>query len=154
MAPDHVVEDVADVGRLVEGAEHGIDRRRPDLVATFDELDKLVDDGARLGDVPVVSLDRELVAAQPDRAAEAVAQRLEHAVADAGELGGDVVRDGERVLHACSVGGEKSALIRRRRGTDRGHVWRYPRRQGGGWPTTPPRGVGRWSTRVSRARAG
>ena len=37
---------------------------------------------ARLGDLHVVALDRQLVAAQADRAAEPVAQRVEHAVAD------------------------------------------------------------------------
>ena len=33
-----------------------------------------------------------------------VAQRVEHAVADTGELGGDIVRDIEDFLHALSVG--------------------------------------------------
>ena len=69
--PDDVLEDVADVGRLVERAEHGVDRVGADLVAALDELDELVDDRARLGDLLVVALERQQVAAQPDRAARA-----------------------------------------------------------------------------------
>ena len=69
VAPDDVVEDVADVLRLVERAEDGVDRRGPDLVAALDQLDQLVDDGARLGDARLVALDRQAVAAQQDRAA-------------------------------------------------------------------------------------
>ena len=59
---------------------------RADLVAALDELDELLDHLARRRDVRVVSLERELVAAQADRAVEAIAQRIEHAVADAREL--------------------------------------------------------------------
>ena len=79
-------------------ASDGADRVGPDLVAALDELDELVDDRARLGDVLVLAVERELVAAQRDRAAEPVAQRVEHAVVDAGELGGDLVRDDDHVL--------------------------------------------------------
>ncbi len=52
-------------------------------MAALDELDELVHDGARLGDTGVVALDREAVPAQVDRAVEPVAQRAQHAVADA-----------------------------------------------------------------------
>src|SRR5204863_6103240 len=67
VTPDDVLEDVTDVLRLVEGAEHRVDGRRPDLVPALDQLDELVDDRARLDDLPLVALDRQLVAAQPDR---------------------------------------------------------------------------------------
>ena len=93
MAPDDVLEDLADVLALVEHAEHGVDgpgRSR----SALDQLDELVDDGSRLDDALVVALDRQLVAAQADRAAQAVAEGVEDAVADARQLGGDVV--GER----------------------------------------------------------
>ena len=107
MPPDDVVEDVADVLGLVERAEHRVDRVRADLVAALDQLDELVDDRARLGDVRVVALERQLVAAQADRAVEPLAERSEHAVADAGELGGDVVGDRENFLqlgHSVGAG--------------------------------------------------
>ena len=100
VAPDDVLEDVAEVLGLVERGEHGVDRVRADVVAALDELHELVDDRARLGDLRLVALDRQLVAAEADRAAQPVAQRLEHAVADPGELGRDLVRDGENLLHA------------------------------------------------------
>ena len=93
MPPDDVVEDGADVVRLVERAEHGVDRRRPDLVPALDELHQLLDDRARLGDLRLVALDRQPVAAQADRAVEPVAQRVEHAVAHARELGRNLVRN-------------------------------------------------------------
>src|SRR5262249_56510840 len=48
VTPDHVVEDLANVRGLIEGAEDGIHRARTDLVTALDELDELVDDGARL----------------------------------------------------------------------------------------------------------
>ena len=101
MPPDDVLEDLADVLGLVERRDDGADRLRPDLVAALDELDELVHDRARGGDPLVVALDRELVPAQAQRAVEPLAQRVEHAVADAGQLGGDLVRDGERFLHAA-----------------------------------------------------
>src|SRR5437870_4343495 len=56
-----------------------------------------------------VALDREPVAAQEDRARKPVAERVEHAVGDAGELGGDVVRNGQCFLHDLSVGGASAA---------------------------------------------
>ena len=93
MAPDHVLEDLADVLRLVERADDGADGVRPDLVPALDQLDELVHDGAGGGDLVVCPLDRQLVPAQAERAVQPVAQRVEHAVADATELGGDFVRD-------------------------------------------------------------
>lgn len=104
MPPDDVVEDVADVGRLVEGADDGADRLRADRMSSLDELDQLVDDDSRRRDRLVLAVEGEPVPAQRDRAAEPFAQRDEHAVTDARELGGDLVRDGDHVLHASSVG--------------------------------------------------
>ena len=107
MAPDHVAEDVLDVLGLVDRVEDCVHRRGPDLLAGLDELDELVDDRARLGDVDVVARDRQPVPAQQDGALEAVAERVEHAVADRGQLGSDVVGDVEglfHLLHALSVG--------------------------------------------------
>ena len=45
-----------------------------------------------------VAVERQLVAAQGDRAAEPVAQRVEHAVGDAGELGRNLVGNDEHRL--------------------------------------------------------
>ena len=104
MPPDDVLEDVADVGRLVERRCNGADGVGPDRVATLDELHELVDDGARLGDPLAVAVERELVAAERDRAAEPVAQRVEHAVGDTGELGRNLIGNDDHVLHAASVG--------------------------------------------------
>jgi len=72
-------------------------------VPALDQLDELVDDCPRGRDPEVVALDRELVPAQAERAVEPVAQRVEHAVADAGELRGDLVGDGKDFLHRRSV---------------------------------------------------
>ena len=95
---------------LVERADHRVDGRRPDVVAALDELDELVHDRARLGDLGLLALDREPVAAQQDRAGEPVAQLVEHRVAHPGELRRDVVRDRENFLHpARSVGGGAAA---------------------------------------------
>ena len=93
MAPDDVLEDLADVLRLVERRDDGADGVRPDLVPALDELDELVHDRTRGGDAVVGPLDRQLVPAQAERAVQPVAQRVEHAVADSTELGGDFVRD-------------------------------------------------------------
>ena len=98
MPPDDVLEDVAHVLRLVERGEHGADRVGPDLMAALDELDELVDDRARGGDVLVVAAQRQPVPAQRDRAVEPLPQRVEDAVLDAGELGGDLVRDVQHLL--------------------------------------------------------
>jgi len=69
-------------------------------VAALDQVDELVDDGPGLGHALVVTLDREPVAPQADRAPKPAAERVEHAVADRGELGRDVVRDIQHLLHA------------------------------------------------------
>ena len=106
--PDDVVEHVAHVLRLVERREHGAHRVRADLVAALDELHELVDDRSRRGDVLVVAAERQPVAAQRDRAAEPLAQRVEDAVLDARELRGDLVRDVEHLLHGRSVGRDPS----------------------------------------------
>ncbi len=99
MPPDDILEDLTDVGGLVECRDDCTDGVRADLVPALDQLDELVDDGARRGNLVVLALDRQLVAAQAQRAAEPGAQRVEHAVGDARELRGDLVRDGKRFLH-------------------------------------------------------
>ncbi len=99
MAPDDVVEDLADVLGLVERGDDRADRVRADLVPALDQFDELVDDRARGGDAVVLALDRQLVPAQAQRAGQARAQRVEHAVAHACELGRDFVRDGKGLLH-------------------------------------------------------
>ena len=74
MTPDDVFEDVADVRCLVERGDDGADRVRPDLVAALDQLDELVDDRPRFGDVRRVPLERQPVAAQKQRAVQPLAQ--------------------------------------------------------------------------------
>ena len=103
MAPDDVVEDLADVLGLVERGYDGADRLRPDLVPALDQLDELVDDRARGRDLLVIALDRQLVPAQAQRAMKPPAQSVEHAVADARELRGDLVRDGRTSCTRLSV---------------------------------------------------
>src|SRR5205085_9954894 len=115
VAPDDVFEDVAEILGLIDGREHRVDRVRADVVAALDELDELVDDCAGLGDARLLALDRQLVAAEADRATQPVAQRLEHAVADPGQLGGDLVRDGENLLHARKCRAPSGGCRRRRR---------------------------------------
>ena len=103
MTPDHVLEDVAYVLALLQHAQHGVDRAGADLMAALDEFDELPDDGTRLCDALILALDGQAVAAQSDRAAEPVAKRLEDAVADACQLGRNVVRNGQDFLHSSSV---------------------------------------------------
>jgi hypothetical protein len=67
-------------------------------MASLDELDELVDDGARLADLLVGAVDRDAVAAQEDLAAESIAQRAEDAVVHGRELGRDLIRDGQDLL--------------------------------------------------------
>ena len=98
MAPDDVVEDLADVLGLVERSEYRTDRVRPDLVASLDELHELVDHGARGGHVRVVAAEGQAVATQRDRALEPLPERIEDAVLHAGELGRDLVRDIQNLL--------------------------------------------------------
>ena len=62
------------------------------------------------GDDASVAGDRQPVAAQEDRDLEAIAQRVEDAVADRGELGRDVVGDIENLFHSrLSVGRRSKA---------------------------------------------
>jgi len=93
VAPDDVLEDLADVLRLVERGDDGADGVRPDLVPALDELDELVHDGTGGRDPVVSAFDRQLVPAETERAVQPVAQRVEHAVADSTKLGRDFVRD-------------------------------------------------------------
>ena len=109
VAPDDVVEDVAHVLVRLERAEHGVDGVRADLVAALDQLDELVDHRARLRDVVVVALERQLVAAQADRAVEPVAQRVEHAVARSRRAPPRPRSRRRDFLHAVSVGRDASA---------------------------------------------
>ena len=109
MAPDDVVEDVADVLRLVERARNRADGVRADLVTSFDELDQLVEHGPRLRDSFGVAVERQTVASKRDRAAEPLAQRVEHTVLDPGELGSHIVGDREHFLHELSVGMTRDA---------------------------------------------
>src|SRR5205807_3224271 len=77
----------------------------------FDELDELVDNCARLGHALVVALDRQAVTAQANRAAKPVAKRVEHAIADRGQLCRDVVRNREHLLHGLSLGGRSLPAV-------------------------------------------
>ena len=97
---------------LVDGTEDGVDRGGADLLAALDELDELLDDRLRLGDLQVVTGEREAVAAQVDGAAEPVAERVQHSVADAGELRRDLVRDVENGLHKAQCRGRNGASLR------------------------------------------
>ena len=103
MTPDDRVEDLAHVLSGLERSEHGIDGVAADLVAALDQLDELVDHRPRVLDVLVVALEGQLVAAQPHRALEPLAEGVEHAVGDPGQLGRDGVGDLERFLHRFQV---------------------------------------------------
>ena len=103
MTPDDVLEDVADVRRLVERRDDGADGVRADLVAALHELHELVEHRPRLADVLGVAVERQLVPPQGDAAPKPFAQRVEDAVADARELGGHLVRDLHHLLHVRSV---------------------------------------------------
>ena len=116
MPPDDVFEDLAQILGLVERCDHGVDRAGADLVASFDELGKLVHDRARLSDVRVFALDRQAIAAQQDRDAKPVAKGVEHTVAQGRQLGGDIVGNRENFLHCAQC---------RRSGRPRSH--RAPR---------------------------
>jgi len=93
VAPDDVAEHDLHVLGLIDRVQDGVDGPRADLLARLDQLDELVDDCARLGDVDVVALDGQAVAPQQDRAVEPIPQRVQDPVADRGELGRDVIRD-------------------------------------------------------------
>ncbi len=103
MAPDDVLEDVAEILGLVERRQHCVNRARSDLVSAFDEPGQLVDHRSRLGDLGIGPLDREAVAPQEDRAAEALPKRAENAVVESRQLGGDVVGYRQNLLHGASV---------------------------------------------------
>ena len=103
MAPDDGVEHLADVLAGLERAEHGVDGVRADLMTAFDQLHELVDHRARVGNLLLVALEGEPVAAQAHGAVEALLERVEDAVRDPGQLGRDGVRDVERLLHRASV---------------------------------------------------
>ena len=106
--PDEILEDLADVRRLVDRADYRVDGARADLLPALDELDELLDDRLRLRDFHVVAGQREPVSAQIDGAAEPLPQGVEYPVADACELGGDVVRNVENRLHKPSVGARRT----------------------------------------------
>src|SRR5581483_5185665 len=99
MPPDDGVEHVAHLLPRLERAEDGVDGVGSDLVTSLDQLDELVDHGAGVGDVVLVALERQLVAAQADVAAEALLERVEHSVGDPGELGGDGIGYIEGLFH-------------------------------------------------------
>ncbi len=104
VAPDDVLEDLAWILRRRRApASDGVDRARPDRVPALDELRELVDDEASLADLPLVALERELVAAQPDRATHAVAEGAQDPVVDGGQLGRDLVGDRKRFLQREKV---------------------------------------------------
>src|SRR5215831_12441656 len=100
--PDDVAEDVLDALGLVERLDDGVDRRRSDLLTRLDQFDELLDDGARLSDAHVLTVDRQPVPSQKDVDLQPVAQRIEDAVADRGELRRDVVRNVEHLLRQAS----------------------------------------------------
>ena len=60
---------------------------------SWNQLDELVNHRTSGSDPVVSPLDRQLVPAQAKRAVQPVAQRVEHAIADSAELGGNFVRD-------------------------------------------------------------
>jgi hypothetical protein len=103
MAPHDVFEDVADVLGLVERGEHGADGVGPDLMPALHELDELVDDCPRGGDMLAVAVECQAVPAQRNRAVEPLAKRVEHAVSDSRQLGCDLVRDVQYLVHRLSL---------------------------------------------------
>jgi hypothetical protein len=72
-------------------------------VASFDEVDELVDDGAGLSHLDVVALEGQPVAAQPEGDAEAVAEGVKDAVVDRGQFGRDLIRDRQNFLQVVQV---------------------------------------------------
>ena len=97
---------------LVDGAEDGVDGAGADVLAVFDELHELLDHRLRLRDLEVVPGECEAVPAQVDGAAEPVAERVQHPVADARELRRDLVRDVENRLHKRQCRGRYGAFLR------------------------------------------
>jgi len=125
--PNDRVEDLAHVLPCLDGAQHRVDSVRADLVASFDKLDELVDKRMGLGDVLLVALEGQLVPAQPDRAVHALAHGGKHAVGNPGQLSRYRIRDVERFLHGCSVGGATQGPKRVRRTPQ---IRRRPRSRG------------------------
>ena len=175
MAPDDVLEDLADVLRLVERRDDGADGVRPDLVPAFDELDELVHDRTGGGDPVVGPFDRQLVPAQAERAVQPVAQRVEHAVADSPSsaatsfgtdrtsctrlsVGGRSDRPGGRPLRLASRRGCQSELSRRVRvereapSEPRASIARDRRLRRELWQLVDPRPTQNDSLTPSRAR--
>ena len=72
-------------------------------MAALHEIHELVEDRAGCGDVRVIAPQREPVPAERDRALEPLAQRVEDSVLDARELGRDLVRDVQHLLHLAAV---------------------------------------------------
>jgi hypothetical protein len=115
VAPDDVVEDVAQVAALLERAEDGVHGSGADRVPALHELDELVDDGAGPAHVLLVALEGQPVPAQEHRATEPVAQPPQNAVVDGRELCGDLVGYRDDVLQPsqcrCGLAGRPSPLI-------------------------------------------
>src|SRR5215203_3711602 len=95
VAPDDIVEDLRRALIGLERAGHRFDRARGDVVTLLNQLDHLVDHGCRRGDVIGVALQSQHVAPQVQVGVEPPAQSAEHAVFGAGQLGGDVVVEGQ-----------------------------------------------------------
>ena len=123
--PDDVLEDLANVFGLVERAEDRIDGSGADFLPSLDEVDELLDDRLRLGDLDVVAGQREPVSAQVDGTAEPLPQGVEYPVTDACELRGDVVRNVENRLHKPSVG----VLMPRKDSSQKPRSWLQPESQ-------------------------
>ena len=73
VAPDDVFEDLADVLGLLERAEHGVDGAGADIVPALDELHELADHYLGLPHALLLTFERQAVAAQVDRAVQALA---------------------------------------------------------------------------------
>jgi hypothetical protein len=65
------------------------------LVPLLDQVDQLVDDRCRRLNVGRVAVQRQHIAAQVEVAVEAPAQRLQHSVLGARQLGGDGIVQGQ-----------------------------------------------------------
>jgi hypothetical protein len=68
-------------------------------MAALDKLDELVDHLARFLHLAFLAFEGQLVSAEPDRAVEPIAERLQYAVAHARELCSHFVRDVQDFLH-------------------------------------------------------
>ena len=100
MRPDDVLEDLADVLGLVERVQDGVDGAGADLLPALDELDELLDDGARGAHLLVGAVERQPVAAEVDRDAEPLTEEeIEEIVDDAiAEVGATSMADLGRVM--------------------------------------------------------